>query len=86
MCDTGGRRQVCSYEPHPDNYRFLRENTQLDGLEKIIPFPVAIAAARGKSELYLWEADSLAHSLLGLGKGNYVSFLVSHGWPAYEAE
>ena len=63
--------RVYSYEPHPENFRLLRENIQLNQLDNIMPYPVAVAAVRGRTKLYLWEADSLGHSLLGPGR-NYV--------------
>jgi FkbM family methyltransferase len=61
---------VYSYEPLPDNFNLLKENIELNHLENVKPFPLAVAGSGGRRKLFLCEKDSCGHSLLGAG--NYV--------------
>jgi FkbM family methyltransferase len=55
---------VYSYEPFPDNFNLLKENIELNHLENIKPFPLAVSGSGGRRKLFIMGQDSHSHSLL----------------------
>lgn len=56
---------VYAYEPNKENFKMLVENVKLNHFEKRIKcFNQAIAAERGKRQLYLNDANTGCHSII----------------------
>ena len=49
-------KRVIAYEPHPDNFRLLNVNLQLNGLSrKAVAYPFAVSDAPGKKTLHVGD-------------------------------
>lgn len=59
---------VYSYEPFPDNFNLLKENIELNHLENIKPFPLAVSGSGGRRKLFIMGKDSRSHSLLAASR------------------
>ena len=60
---VGAGGKVYSFEPEPDNYKFLLKNIKLNQCSNIHPFQLAITEKSGKVKLYLSE-NSQDHRLI----------------------
>lgn len=57
------RGRVLSFEPHPDNYRLLEQNRQLNSFANMTTFNRAVAANAGKHEFFASAYNTGGHSL-----------------------
>jgi FkbM family methyltransferase len=54
---------VIAMEPELENYRLLEKNVKLNGLDNIVPLPIALSDFQGPAKLSL-AAGTVAHSLV----------------------
>lgn len=47
------RNRVFSFEPFPENYRFLQTNIQANGFENVVPQAAAVTDEKGTKELFV---------------------------------
>jgi len=57
------RGRVLSFEPHPDNYRLLEQNRQLNSFANMMTFNRAVAETAGKHEFFASAFNTGGHSL-----------------------
>jgi FkbM family methyltransferase len=57
---------VLSFEPHPQLFRLLSHNRDINGTENVVPFNVALSNRTGIAELFLSPVDPGKHSLSAL--------------------
>ena len=66
-------RRVLAFEPEPSNYRMLKKNRDLNRLENLSLFEMAVSGSDGHQALSVYEASSTGnHSLYAMGSKRVV--------------
>lgn len=59
----GKKGKVFSIEPHPENFKMLKKNIELNGLKNVVPINAACSYSEGEIELHLDEEGTGGHSI-----------------------
>ena len=88
-CDVGPRGCVFAFEPHPQNFRALRENLDRNSCTNVVALPYAVSDSIGEASFHEHQS-SYEHSLHRRGSAltslrvptvTLDSFFSDRGWP-----
>lgn len=65
-------RRVYAFEPHPDNYQFLRDQIRIRKIDNVQTYPCAVTDFNGQSQFFGRESHGI-HSLGTHNKGKVLS-------------
>lgn len=72
---VGPKGKVYAFEPAKDNLDILKKNIEINGLENIVVYPLALASSSGKTKLYKGKAPG-QNSLIGEGEYEEIESVV----------
>ncbi len=67
------RGQVYAYEPFPGNYRLLEKNKNMNDLDNLHVFNLAVSARKGISNFFTVESNPALNSMSGIYGGEKIS-------------
>jgi len=60
--------KVYSFEPMPENFKMIKDNSKLNNLKNILPINYALSDKNGKETMFLDDLNTGGHSLVNSGK------------------
>ena len=60
---SGPKGKVLSFEPEPNNFKYLKKNIEVNDFENVTPIQGAISDKNGEIDLFICEYDSGHHTI-----------------------